>query len=147
MVIYSGFGGQIVSDKLLDFGIPFLHVHSGWLPEYRGSTTIYYSLLQDFECGVSAILMDKNIDDGPIIKRRIYPPPPKGMNIDYLYDNAIRANLLIEALESWLVDGCFSDGTQQTEEDASTYYVIHPLLKHIALLALESETIQADNSK
>ena len=32
LVIYSGWGGQIVSAALLDSGAPFLHLHSGWLP-------------------------------------------------------------------------------------------------------------------
>ena len=40
LVIYSGYGGQIVQKATLAVGQPFLHIHSGWLPEERGSTTL-----------------------------------------------------------------------------------------------------------
>ena len=32
LAIYSGFGGQIVRNEVLDAGPPLLHLHSGWLP-------------------------------------------------------------------------------------------------------------------
>lgn len=38
---------QIVkAPLLLSWAFPLLHIHSGWLPDYRGSTTSYYSLLE-----------------------------------------------------------------------------------------------------
>ena len=46
IIIYSGVGGQIVSKDTLALGPQFLHMHSGWLPEFRGSTTIYYAMLR-----------------------------------------------------------------------------------------------------
>ena len=141
LVIYSGFGGEIVPEKLLSLNIPFLHIHSGLLPEYRGSTTIYYSILKDFMCGVSAILLDTEIDKGPIIASRSYPPPPPNIDIDYLYDNAIRANLLTDVLNDWLVELNFNNLFSQKNGDISPYYVIHPVLKHLALLGLENGSI------
>ena len=44
-IVYSGPGGTILRKKILSQGKKFIHVHPGWLPNYRGSTTIYYSLL------------------------------------------------------------------------------------------------------
>src|SRR5690606_40447053 len=66
LVVYSGFGGELVQDRILEAGGPLLHMHSGWLPDYRGSTTLYYSYLAEGRCGVTAILLDRLIDTGAI---------------------------------------------------------------------------------
>ncbi|MBT8363651.1 MAG: CDP-glycerol glycerophosphotransferase family protein, partial [Deltaproteobacteria bacterium] len=110
-----------------------------WLPSYRGSTTVYYSLLNDRNCGVSAILLSKNIDEGPLVGRRTYPPPPADVDIDYVYDGVIRSNLLISVLQDYIEKGYFPDIYQQDANEGYTYYVIHPVLKHLAILSLSSE--------
>jgi methionyl-tRNA formyltransferase len=136
LVIYSGYGGQLVSPELLSLGPPFLHAHSGWLPEYRGSTTVYYSLLEGEGCGVSVIGMVPAIDQGPIMARRRYPAPPVGVDIDYFYDSAIRADLMADVVGQWQVDGQLNP--IDADGAPADYYVVHPLLKHLALLGLES---------
>ena len=136
LVIYSGFGGQIVGRGLLDASAPFLHMHCGWVPDYRGSTTVYYSLLREQQCAVSAILLTADIDTGPIVARRRYPPPPLGLDIDYIYDNALRADLLINVLAEWRETRAFPVISSQSADEGTMYYVIHPVLKHLALLSL-----------
>ncbi len=136
LVIYSGYGGQLVSPELLSLGPPFLHAHSGWLPDYRGSTTVYYSLLAGQGCGVSVIQMVPAIDQGPIVARRQYPAPPVGVDIDYFYDSAIRANLMADVVANWQRDGQLT--RIDVGLDGVDYYVVHPLLKHLALLGLEA---------
>ena len=140
LVIFSGFGGQLVGADLLGIGVPFLHIHSGWLPGYRGSTTIYYSLLNGDACGVSAILLDSRIDQGPVVARRSYPPPPSSVDIDFFYDSAIRADLMADTVEAWSRTGGFEAPIAQPEVDEGAFFVIHPLLKHVALLALREES-------
>lgn len=135
-IIYSGYGSQIVGEDLLSMGIPFLHLHAGWLPEFRGSTTTYYHLLITGDCGVSAIFLEKSIDTGPILARKRYPRPPKDLDIDYLYDGAIRADLLVQVLTHYGETGEYPQVATQTESEGNTYYVIHPVLKHIALESL-----------
>lgn len=137
LVIYSGYGGQIVGPGLLGLGPPVLHIHGGWLPDYRGSTTIYYSLIGEKTCGTSAILLSPDIDLGPVVARRKYPPPPPGLDIDYLYDNAIRADLLADVLSEWRDRGGSFEPVGQDPAGGATYYVIHPVLKHLALLSIE----------
>ncbi len=139
LVVYSGYGGQLVDKRTLDLDGSFLHMHAGWLPAYRGSTTVYYSLLQENRCAVSAILLDAGIDTGPIVKRAYYPPPPAGLDIDHLYDSAIRADLMIQVVAAYLECGMTTEGVG-TEDMAQTYYVIHPILKHVALLKLGYDT-------
>lgn len=136
LVIFSGYGGQIVKPPLIELGIPLLHVHSGWLPDYRGSTTVYYSLLEEGTCAASAILLDTHIDTGPVLARKRYPAPSLGTDIDRRYDTAIRADLLLEVLRGYQASGELAVVLQQDAEQGNTYYVIHPVLKHLALLSL-----------
>lgn len=136
-LIYSGVSGQIVSDRILRIGPRFLHLHSGWLPDYRGSTTIYYSLLNGRLPGVSAIFLDSGIDTGPIIQRQSYPLPPSFIDVDLVYDPAIRADLLCRIMSKYCETKCIEATGKQSSYEGRFYYVIHPVLKHIALLSLE----------
>ncbi|PVZ16439.1 MULTISPECIES: formyltransferase family protein [unclassified Pseudomonas] len=140
LIVYSGQGGQLVPPALLQ-RCPVLHVHSGWLPDYRGSTTLYYQILEQRQCAASALLLNETIDTGPVVARKHYPLPAAGMDVDYLYDNAIRADLLVEVLLRWranpaslapLADPSFA-------EEQPPYYIIHPLLKHLALLTIDQQ--------
>lgn len=132
LVVFSGFGGEIVKDDVLDAGAPLLHMHSGWLPAYRGSTTVYYSYLREGWCGVTALLLQSDIDTGPMVRRKRYPPPPPGIDVDYCYDSAIRADLLVEVLDHWARQGELLPPIEQPP-GGTTYYIIHPVLKHVAL--------------
>jgi len=136
MVVYSGYGGEIVGEELLGLNIPFLHIHGGWLPDYRGSTTIYYSILQDRNCSASAILLSNTIDAGPVIARETYPVPPAGIDVDYIYDPAIRADLLVKVLGDYARQGGWHAMRSQAPDEGRDYYVIHPVLKHLAMLAI-----------
>lgn len=136
VLIYSGVGGRIVAPAVLDLGRQVLHLHSGWLPDYRGSTTIYYALLNGDVPGVSALMLDPGIDTGPLVARKRYSRPPFGMDIDNLYDSAIRADLLVQVMRDYHITGSFSRVTVQNPAEGATHYVIHPVLKHLALLSL-----------
>ena len=140
LIIYSGYGGEIVPGDLCTRW-RWMHMHSGWLPDYRGSTTIYYSMLQDGGCAVSAILLAPSIDTGPIIKRKSYPPPPRGIDIDYTYDSAIRADMLVDVLTDFGQSGVLPEVSEQNEAAGQTFYVIHPVLKNLALALNEGDQL------
>jgi len=137
LIVYSGYGSQIVGNHLLSSGIPMLHLHSGWLPEFRGSTTTYFHLLVTGDCGVSALLFDKDIDTGPVLARKKYPPPPPDVDIDYLYDSAIRADLLVKVLDYYGKNQELPERSHQHQDEGNTYFIIHPVLKHIAISSLK----------
>jgi len=139
VVIYSGVGGQIVSDRMLGLGPKFLHVHSGWLPEYRGSTTLYYSLLNGELPGVTALILDRTIDTGTVVARQNYPRPPYDMDLDRVYDSAIRADMLIQVIREYVTTGDLPMLEHQNPDEGATYYVIHPVLKHLAILSLSEK--------
>lgn len=136
LLVYSGYGGQIVPRALLDI-VAVLHIHSGTLPHYRGSTTLYYELLAEGRCAASAILLDESIDTGPILQVAHYPAPPANIDVDYLYDNQIRADLLVNVLRYRHVHGRLPTGTAQAVA-MPAYYIIHPVLKHLALMAVDA---------
>lgn len=136
LVIYSGVGGQIVSEHMLGLGPRFLHMHSGWLPRYRGSTTLYYALLEGELPGVTALFLDREIDRGPVVAKRHYPVPPADIDLDYIYDPAIRADLLVRVMREYARSGVLPAVEHQNPDEGVTYYVIHPVLKHLAILSL-----------
>lgn len=131
--IYSGFGGALLRQPLLSCGKRFLHVHGGYLPAYKGSTTNYYSLLDDGSMGASAIFLSAEIDSGPVLMRKSFPAPADRSRIDHIYDSAARAKVLVETLQRHLVSKDW-EFELQINDGGETYYIIHPVLKHIAIL-------------
>lgn len=124
--IFSGKSGEIVKEDILEKGL-FLHVHPGRLPQYRGSTTIYYSLLQEKACCATAFFLDTKIDTGEVIKEMSFGV--LDIDFDYLYDPFIRTYLLINVLQS------HNFNTKKQENNkAKEYYIIHPVLKKLALI-------------
>ena len=134
--LYSGSGGAILRHELLGCGKRFLHIHPGLVPLYRGSTPIYYSILNEGSCGASALFLAERIDVGPVIRTKRYPLPQDGSSIDYQYDPAIRADLLVDVLETYASTGELRAAEQPAEGE--TYYIVHPVLKHLAILACET---------
>ena len=131
--IYSGYGGVILRKELFLTGKKFLHVHGGYLPTYKGSTTNYYSLIVDNSIGASSIFLNEEIDSGPMLQRKNFPPPKDRTQIDHIYDSAARAKVLIETLRKYKNSGRFQ--YKKDLKKGETYYIIHPILKHIAILA------------
>lgn len=132
-VIYSGFGGQILRAPVLEAGKRFLHVHGGYLPDFRGSTTNYYSMVEEDTLGASAIFLTAEIDAGPILARRRFPAPPDRMQIDHLHDSAARSVVLCEVLKTYAERHRWPEADMPANAPARTYYVIHPVLKHVAI--------------
>ena len=131
--IFSGFGGVLLKEKILDSGKKFLHIHGGYLPDYKGSTTNYYSLINDNAIGASAIFLTKEIDCGPILLRKKFPPPKDRTEIDHSTDSEARAEVLIECLQNYVHSGSW-EYELENNLGGETFYIIHPVLKHLAIL-------------
>ncbi|MBH63920.1 MAG: hypothetical protein CMO26_23975 [Thiotrichales bacterium] len=132
VLVFSGYRTGILPQAAFDIGKKFLHVHGGHVPEYRGSTTFYYSILSDGLMGASAIWMDPGIDTGPVIARRHYPVP-KGINIDYILDPLVRADTLAAVLRQRVREERWPQAEQILPDVGQTFHKIHPVLKHLAL--------------
>ena len=131
--IYSGFGGVLLRKNILSTGKYFLHVHGGYLPDYKGSTTNYYSLIVENTLGASSIFMNEEIDSGPVLRRQKFPPPLNGKKIDHIYDSGARAKVLVDTLRNYVNFGRW-EFELPANTGGETYYIIHPVLKHIAIL-------------
>jgi methionyl-tRNA formyltransferase len=132
-VIFSGPGGAIVKHPLFQTGKRFLHVHPGRVPEFRGSTTIYYSLLAEARVEATAFFLEEEIDTGPVVGTASFAPPQDRTEVDRTYDSEVRATLLVSVLRDYQAKGRFVE-SPQLRTDARTYYIIHPVLKHLAIL-------------
>ena len=132
LIIFSGYGGQILNENHFLGDTPYLHMHPGDLPSERGSTTLYYSILKQQNCAVTAFFMNKEIDAGELICCNKYPIPNKNVNIDYYLDNCLRSDCLETAISQ-----IKNNRRIQKNDSSNDYYIIHPLLKHLAILSLK----------
>jgi len=127
-ILFSGKG--IVKASLTD-GFSLIHIHPGKLPKYRGSTTVYYSLLLEDNITASAFFMEQGIDTGRIIyELSIGGEKIIQYSIDYLVDPMIRAVVLVRLLLNFQKEGKLTSKKQQANNER-TYYKIHPVLRHI----------------
>ena len=99
-IIYSGYPGIIIQQRKLLNSKNLIHAHPGKLPEYKGSTTIYYSLLKEKKIYCSTIILNEKIDSGKILTNKRYPLPKDIKLIDKDYDNFIRAKNIILFLKN-----------------------------------------------
>ncbi len=134
LVLYSGLAGGIVPGALLRRWA-FLHVHPGRLPHYRGSTTIYWSLLQRNRVECSAILLSDEIDHGRVVGEYLCPDPTSSSDIDVIYDCGVRAMALAKVLANIGDNGII--GHEQTEAARRDFFVIHPVLKNVVIERLQ----------
>jgi methionyl-tRNA formyltransferase len=119
MIVVASFG-IILPQSVLD--IPTygcLNLHPSLLPLYRGPTPIPAAILAgDDVTGTSIMLIDKNIDSGPILaqcKVSIEPSDTTESLTDKLAQ--ISADLLMETLPRWL--SCSITPQPQRHEDAT----------------------------
>jgi len=114
----------------------FIHIHAGILPEYRGSTTFYFSYLQEKQVWATAIFLNEKIDCGEIITQNTYELPQEMVDTDYIYEPYIRSRVLMKVINKYLEDNRL-EGKNQEGEGAETYFIIHTVLKHLAMLGIE----------
>ena len=129
IIIYSGYGGKIIKNKSIFKNKIFLHSHTGKLPKYKGSTTIYYSLIKERKIYCSTFIMNSQIDKGAVLLVKEYPLINNYKNIDN-YDNKIRAKNICQVLNNFYK---LNKAPKKFKENYSPYYIIHPILRYIAL--------------
>lgn len=100
--------GQIIPKRILE--IPkygTLNVHPSLLPRWRGPSPIQYAILNgDEKTGVTIMLMDEEIDHGPILKNKKLKIKNKKLTAYELTNELakIGGSLLIETIPEW-IDG------------------------------------------
>lgn len=124
-------GGGILKSDILNSGSKFVHFHPGIVPFYRGSTCFYYSIINENNCGVTSYVMDENLDTGDIIYQKIFSKP-NHQYIDDVFDPFIRSETMIDVMKNNLIKTVIH--TKQDSSQGETYFIIHPVLKHISIL-------------
>jgi methionyl-tRNA formyltransferase len=114
-------------------GARYLHVHPGRLPAYRGSTPMYYELLAEGRLTATALFLDEGIDTGTIVAAQGFAPPADLTSIDQSFDPWMRAVLMRNVIRAMAAGEAVS-GQPQEPGEGRTYFVIHPVLRHVALL-------------
>jgi methionyl-tRNA formyltransferase len=73
-IVVAAFG-QLLPQTVLDIA-PCINLHASLLPEYRGASPVQQSLLNlDKFTGITAMLMEKGLDSGPILGYRYFKIP------------------------------------------------------------------------
>jgi len=128
-------GGGILRGEMLSTGKNFLHVHPGRLPDFRGSTCFYYSIIAENDVTATAFFLASGIDTGNIVCKKSFGLPDSA-DIDNFFDNNARAKALVQAVKGFAEKGFFAE-TPQDGTAGETFFVIHPLLKHLAIMSVE----------
>jgi len=84
--VVAVYGVRIISEKVIrSIPAPFVNLHLGMAPAFRGLCTIYWALVQanDNACGVTVHFIDKGIDTGPILNQKTFTPTKKDTFITY----------------------------------------------------------------
>ncbi|GHG69368.1 hypothetical protein GCM10010919_19260 [Alishewanella longhuensis] len=132
-------GGGIVKKTLLDHDLEFIHVHPGQLPEVRGSTCFYYSLLHDHSLAATAFMLAQELDSGPVLYGQHFtinvPPPLISSDfIDYVVDPFIRAQTLKPLWQQWPSEVLtLSRQTFSKAPSDRPCFVMHPVLRALAM--------------
>lgn len=128
-IIYSGPSGMILRHDILSQGKKFIHVHPGWLPDFRGSTTIYYSMLLKKSVAATVIILDESIDTGSILHQSEFTINETNVDFDHVLDPCLRAKVLLDFFQS----NAFNP-KEQNENKNNVFYIAHPIIKHLSIL-------------
>lgn len=126
IMYYVFTGGGILKKEILNCGKKFIHLHSGIVPQYRGSTCVYYSIIEHDTCGVTAFIMNVGLDTGDVIFQKEYTKP-NHIYLDEVYDSHIRSDTLLEVLNNDEII------PKEQNKEGNVFFIIHPVLKHIAI--------------
>ena len=126
--IISSYPGEIVRNEVL-LSKELIHCHPGNLPKFRGSTTIYYSIILTKEVCVTIIQLNKKIDEGKVLYKKKFKIPKDKFTIEKNYDNIIRAKTLINYLKLKVR----KKSKSQKKNSHLPYFVAHPIIRQIVL--------------
>tara|TARA_B100000900_G_scaffold97805_1_gene80846 strand:- start:5275 stop:5934 length:660 start_codon:yes stop_codon:yes gene_type:complete len=132
-IVYSGYSGVVIKHNKILNEKNLIHCHPGKLPKFRGSTTIYYSILQNKKIFCSTLILNQKIDAGDILFCKEYPLPKKITNIDNKYDDEIRAKNLVYTLKNIKK----LRKKENLNKKNLPYYVMHPILRSIVFKKMQ----------
>lgn len=113
--------GKIVPENIIDLPkYKTLNIHPSLLPKYRGPSPLQEQILHDEKnVGVTIMLMDKEVDHGPIIKQEAVTIPDWPVKLDELKVILAKtsADLFASVINDW-IEGKIVP-TEQNHEQAT----------------------------
>ncbi len=125
--VVSTYPSEIVKNRSL-LNEKLLHCHPGDLPYFKGSTTIYYSILLKKKICVTIFLLNESIDGGKIVYKKFFKYPKKLKEIENNFDNKIRALTLVEYLKNNK-----NIKYKNSKSINLPYYIAHPIIRQLVL--------------
>lgn len=128
--------GKIIPKEVLDlpkYGA--LNIHPSLLPKLRGASPIQSSILTEDATGVSIMLMDEQMDHGPILDQETTDIqwPPKASELEK--ETAVQgARMIAEILPKWI-----SGSIKEKPQDDSQATYCKKIKKEDALIDLEDD--------
>lgn len=132
--------GKIIPQSILD--IPkygTLNVHPSLLPRLRGASPIQSAILEENETGVTIMLMDKQMDHGPIVtqqKTLIEDWPPKASELMKITGTQ-GGKMLAEIIPEWI-----ENKIQAQEQDHKNATFTKKITKEDGLINLNDNPIK-----
>ena len=124
-IVISPGDGEIINKKFLK-NREILHCHPGELPFFKGSGTIYYSILESKSVCCSIIKLNDKIDEGKVVfNKRFNLPDLKKINYVH-YDNEIRAKTFVDFLRSKK-----KLKIKKIKDNFLPYYIPHPIIRYL----------------
>ena len=146
LAIVAAFG-MIFTKEIL--GIPkygFLNIHASLLPRWRGASPIQSAILAgDQKTGITIMLVNEKMDEGPILAMREFPISvptghlPKGDNFPKLQEklSELGAELLLETIPKWV-----NGEIKPQEQDRSKATYCKKITKEDGMIDLDNESTE-----
>lgn len=120
--------GELIKNKALLKKKKLIHFHPGNLPYFKGSTVLYYTLLNKKKIYCTCFILSEKIDSGKIIFKKIFRKPKFKNELDVeKFDNNLRSETLIHYLNG------SSKKIKDIKYNTINYFIIHPVLRKIAI--------------
>ena len=129
--VYSGYPGKIIRNELILRKKNIIHSHSGKLPEFPGSTTLYYMILDIKKIFCTTLILNKNLDKGKILLIKKYNFPKNLDLIENDYDNYIRVKNIIYIFKKFKY--LIKNNINNKKNNFLPYYIAHPIIRKMVL--------------
>lgn len=126
--LFSGYSGEIFRNFQILKKKRIFHCHPGKIPNFRGSTTIYYSLILNNEINCTLFKMTRKIDKGQIFLIKSFTKPKNIKKIENSFDHFIRARTLISFCKKKK-----NKLYKKIKTDGNYYYIAHPVIRNLVL--------------
>ena len=142
MSIWLYSGGGILKSPILSISKRFIHIHPGNIPDFRGSTCFYYSILEKNTLTSTSFWMEKMLDSGEVLNESNFSynlnlHENQTLFMDHILDPYIRAYTLRKTLVGFLKKGIFLSKAQKINDDLA-YFIIHPFLRYSCIKKVKS---------